>query len=75
MSVSSLSALVKRFYPRGAGWLYLAIVLDLYSLAVVGWSIEVFYNHQRCHSTHDYLAPPGYEQAVKTNGILCPGKC
>ena len=36
--------------------------------------IEVFYNRQRCHSTNGYLAPLAYEQAVKTNGILCPEK-
>jgi len=25
--------------------------------------IEVFYNRQRCHSAHGYLAPLAYEQA------------
>ena len=37
--------------------------------------IEVFYNRQRCHSANGYLAPLGYEQALKANGILCPEKC
>jgi transposase InsO family protein len=37
--------------------------------------IEVFYNRRRCHSANGYLAPLAYEQALKTNGILCPGKC
>jgi putative transposase len=37
--------------------------------------IEVFYNRQRCHSANDYLAPLAYEQALQTNGILCPEKC
>ena len=37
--------------------------------------IEVFYNRQRCHSANGYLAPLLYEQAVKTNEILCPEKC
>lgn len=37
--------------------------------------IEVFYNRQRCHSANGYLAPLAYEQALKTNGILCPEKC
>jgi len=37
--------------------------------------IEVFYNRQRCHSATGYLAPLAYEQALKTNGILCPEKC
>ena len=160
------------YLPTGEGWLYLAVVLDLYSRAVVGWSmadhmrvelvnqalamalgqrqpaaglimhtdrgsqygadsyrqlltqhgiqpsmsrkgncwdnavaesffhtlkteliytedydtheatqtavfeyIEVFYNRQRCHSANGYLAPLLYEQALKTNEILCPEKC
>jgi transposase InsO family protein len=37
--------------------------------------IAVFYNRQRCHSANGYLAPLAYEQALKTNGILCPEKC
>jgi putative transposase len=37
--------------------------------------IEVFYNRQRCHSANGYLAPLAYEQALKTNGILCPERC
>jgi transposase InsO family protein len=37
--------------------------------------IEVFYNRQRCHSATGYLAPLAYEQALQTNGILCPEKC
>jgi putative transposase len=37
--------------------------------------IEVFYNRQRCHLAHGYLAPLAYEQALKTNEILCPEKC
>jgi putative transposase len=37
--------------------------------------IEVFYNRQRCHSANGYRAPLAYEQALKTNEILCPEKC
>jgi putative transposase len=37
--------------------------------------IEVFYNRQRGHSAHGYLAPLVYEQAVKTKESLCPEKC
>ena len=37
--------------------------------------IEVFYNRQRCHAAHGYLAPLAYEQALKTSEILCPEKC
>ena len=37
--------------------------------------IEVFYNRQRCHAANGYLAPLVYEQALKTNAILCPEKC
>lgn len=38
-------------------------------------SIEVFYNRQRGHSAHGYLAPLVYEQALKTHESLCPEKC
>ena len=34
--------------------------------------IAVFYNRQRCHSAHGYLAPLAYEQVRKTNAMLCP---
>jgi len=34
--------------------------------------IAVFYNRQRCHAANGYLAPLAYEQALKTNEILCP---
>jgi putative transposase len=37
--------------------------------------IEVFYNRQRCHSAHGYLAPLAYEQVLKINESLCPEKC
>jgi putative transposase len=37
--------------------------------------IEVSYNRQRCHSANGYLAPLAYEQALKTNEILCPARC
>ena len=32
------------YLPTGEGWLYLAVVLDLCSRAVVGWSMA---NHMR----------------------------
>jgi len=37
--------------------------------------IEVFYNRQRCYSANGYRVPLAYEQALKTNAILCPEKC
>ena len=37
--------------------------------------IEVFYNRQRCHAAHGYLAPLVYEQALKTSEVFCPEKC
>src|SRR4029450_13071346 len=43
-----------------------------YAQTAVFEYIEVFYNRQRCHSANGYLAPLAYEQALKTNGILCP---
>jgi hypothetical protein len=42
--------------------------------AVVAYS-EVFSNCQRGHAAQGYLAPLAYEQARKTNEILCPEKC
>lgn len=46
-----------------------------YAQTAVFEYIEVFYNRQRCHSANGYLAPLAYEQALKTNEILCPEKC
>jgi hypothetical protein len=37
--------------------------------------MEVFYNRQRCHAAHGYLAPLAYEQVLKTHEMLCPEKC
>lgn len=37
--------------------------------------IEGFYNRQRCHSAHGYLAPLAYEHVLKTNESECPEKC
>jgi hypothetical protein len=34
--------------------------------------IEVCCNRQRCHAANGDLAPLAYEQARKTNAILCP---
>src|SRR5215510_1786272 len=34
------------YIPTTAGWLYLAVILDLYSRAVVGWSMSA-----RCDET------------------------
>jgi transposase InsO family protein len=41
------------YLPTGEGWLYLAIVLDLYSRAVVGWSMA---NHMRAELVTQALA-------------------
>jgi hypothetical protein len=37
--------------------------------------IEVCCNRQRCHAANGDLAPLAYEQARKTNAILCPEQC
>jgi putative transposase len=37
--------------------------------------MEVFYNRQRCHAAHGYLAPRLYEQTLKTDESLCPEEC
>jgi transposase InsO family protein len=41
------------YLPTGEGWLYLAVVLDLCSRAVVGWSMA---NHMRAELVHQALA-------------------
>jgi transposase InsO family protein len=41
------------YLPTGEGWLYLAIVLDLYSRAVVGWSMA---NHMRVELVNQALS-------------------
>ncbi len=58
------------------GWLYLAVVVDLYSRKVIGWSmkptsaradifdyIEVFYNRTRRHSHLGGVSPEAFEMA------------
>ena len=41
------------FIPTRQGWLYLAIVLDLYSRAIVGWSMSRRINGQLVHDALD----------------------
>ena len=41
------------YLPTGEGWLYLAVVLDLCSRAVVGWSMA---NHRRAELVHQALS-------------------
>jgi putative transposase len=41
------------FIPTRQGWLYLAIVLDLYSRAIVGWSMSSRINGQLVHDALD----------------------
>lgn len=41
------------YLPTGEGWLYLAVVLDLCSRAVVGWSMA---DHMRAELVHQALA-------------------
>ena len=41
------------FIPTRQGWLYLAIVLDLYSRAVVGWSMSKRINGELVHDALD----------------------
>jgi transposase InsO family protein len=41
------------YLPTGEGWLYLAVVLDLYSRAVVGWAMA---DHMRTELVHNALS-------------------
>jgi transposase InsO family protein len=71
------NAVVESFFPTVKTELIYLEDFDTHEQAqmAVFEYIEVFYNRQRCHSATGYLAPLAYEQALKTNGILCPEKC
>ena len=47
------------YLPTGEGWLYLAIVLDLCSRAVVGWSMA---NHMRAELVNQALSMALYQR-------------
>jgi transposase InsO family protein len=56
------------YLPTGEGWLYLAIVLDLYSRAVVGWAMA---NHRRAELVNQALAM-ALCQRQPTAGLIMP---
>jgi putative transposase len=41
------------YVPTSEGWLYLAVVLDLFSLKIVGWAMA---DHERTELVTDALA-------------------
>jgi putative transposase len=47
------------YLPTGEGWLYLAVVLDRCSRAVVGWSMA---NHRRAELVNQALAMAIYQR-------------
>jgi putative transposase len=47
------------YLPTGAGWLYLAVVLDLCSRAVVGWAMA---NHMRAELVNQALSMALYQR-------------
>jgi putative transposase len=49
------------FIPTGAGWLYLAVVIDLYSRRILGWSLA---DHMRSELVLDAL-----DQALQTRSV------
>jgi transposase InsO family protein len=57
------------------GWLFLAVVIDLFSRQVVGWSLRedmtvawlLWYNRTRLHSTLAYVSPMQFEQEWLAN--------
>ncbi len=57
------------YVPTDEGWLYLAIIIDIHSRSVVGWSmskrmkkdLEGYYNATRMYSAIDYKAPSKVE--------------
>lgn len=45
------------YIPTRQGWLFLAVILDLYSRKVVGWSAATHFNHELvCQALHNALA-------------------
>lgn len=68
MSLTSVNAYIRTWQ----GWLYLAVVMDLFARKVVGWSMkpmlakelvfEVFYNRIRRHSYLGGISPEVFEQ-------------
>lgn len=55
------------FIPTRQGWLYLAIVLDLYSRAIVGWSMSKRINGQL---VHDALEMAINQRETKTGMLM-----
>jgi putative transposase len=55
------------YLPRGEGWLYLAVVLDLCSRVVVGWSMA---DHMRAELVNQVLAMAIYQRRPATGRIM-----
>ena len=55
------------YLPTGEGWLYLAVVLDLCSRAVVGWSMA---NHMRAELVNQALAMAIYQRQPAAGLIM-----
>jgi putative transposase len=55
------------YLPTGEGWLYLAVVLDLCSRAVVGWSMA---NHMRAELVNQALAMALYQRQPAAGLIM-----
>ena len=71
------NAVAERFFhPCKTAMIYLEDFDPPAQAKTAGFAyIEVFSHRQRCHSAQGFLAPLAYEQALKTNVILCPEKC
>lgn len=70
------NAVAERFlHPLKTAWLSLEDYgTHDHAPTAVGEYIAVFSNRQRCHAAHGSFAPLADEQALKTNGSLCPEK-
>ena len=55
------------YLPTGEGWLYLAVVLDLCSRAVVGWSMA---NHMRAELVNQALSMALYQRQPAAGLIM-----
>jgi len=56
------------YLPTATGWVYLAVVLDLFGRKVVGWSIGPFVSNWALATE---LVSDAYQQTLRTLGIEC----
>ena len=53
--------------PTAKGWLYLAVVIDLYTRKIVGWKLA---NHMRADLVTDALQNACFQQSIKPGAVF-----